>query len=154
MVSPVQVATGLFSPKTMKSALGMGGDSQQASSSAIQSYADMTRAMWYSFMQQAGAPQEDQLIQYATDPNVVADAMAEAGADARGAFERQGEAATRRLEGLGLTLAPDEQAAADRSANLAGSLAEVGSMNRARDQTRARQQAILGNPAPSMGAGR
>ena len=78
--------------------------------------------------------------------------MAEASEDARGAFARQGEASTQRLASLGLTLSPDEQAAADRSSNLAASLADVGAQNRARDQTRARQQAILGNPAPTIGA--
>lgn len=120
--------------------------------SALPNYADMTRAMWYSYMNEIGVPQENRLISYATDPNVVSDAMAEASEDAKSAFARQGEASTQRLASLGLTLSPDEQAAADRSSNLAASLADVGAQNRARDQTRARQQAILGNPAPTIGA--
>ncbi len=59
-----------------------------------------------------------------------------------------------RLRGLGLTLSADEQHAMDRSTGLSRSLADVGAQNTARDQTLARQQSILGNPAPTIGLGR
>lgn len=120
--------------------------------SAADTYANMTRANWYRYMNEIGVPQENKLIEYATDPGVVTANMAEASADATGAFDRQTIATGRRLEGLGLTLNADEQQAADRATNLARSLADVGAQNRAADQTRTRQQSIIGNPAPTIGA--
>lgn len=115
-------------------------------------YAALTRQSWYDYMNTLGVPQENKLIQYATDPTVISGSMSEASRDATGAFDRQQVATDRRLSGLGLTLTAEERGAADRSSNLARSLADVGAQNRARDQTIARQQSILGSPAPSIGA--
>lgn len=120
--------------------------------SAVNQYADMTRSLWYQWMNEIGRPQEDRLIEYATDPTVVTDAMQTASQDAKAGFDRGAENTQRRLEGLGLTLTAEEQGAADRSSNLARSLADVGAQNRARDQTLARQQAIIGSPVPTIGA--
>jgi hypothetical protein len=118
----------------------------------VNQYADMTRSLWYQWMNEIGRPQEDKLIEYATDPSVVTDAMQTASEDAMAGFDRGAENTQRRLEGLGLTLTAEEQGAADRSSNLARSLADVGAQNRARDQTLARQQAIIGSPVPTIGA--
>lgn len=120
--------------------------------SAEDLYAYLTKRSWYDYMNTLGVPQENQLIDYASNPQVVTDAMKEAGQDATQAFDRQTLNTARRLSSLGLSLTPEEQASADRSTSLARSLADVGSQNRARDQTIARQQAVLGNPAPQIGA--
>lgn len=123
-----------------------------ADTSAEDLYASLTRQGWYDYMNTLGVPQENRLIDYANDPRNVSNAMTEASQDVTQAFDRQTINTQRKIAGLGLTLAPDEQAAADRSTSLARSLADVGSQNRARDQVVARQQSILGSPAPQLGA--
>lgn len=130
-----------------------GGSSPKNDTSASDAYAAMTRQSWYDYMNTLGVPQENKLISYATDPNVVKDAMTEASSDVTGAFDRQQVATQRRLSGLGLTLNADEQQAADRSSSLARSLADVGAQNRVRDQTIARQQSIISGSAaaPQLG---
>lgn len=129
------------------------GGGKKNDTAAGDAYAAMTRQSWYDYMNTLGVPQEQKLIEYATSPETVTNAMAEASSDVTGAFDRQAAATQRRLSGLGLTLSADEQAASDRSTNLSRSLADVGSQNRARDQTRARQQAIIsgGRTAPQLG---
>lgn len=121
-----------------------------AGMSANQLYADMTRQQWMNYITNF-VPYENKLIEYATSPTVVSDAMAEASADVNAAFDNRAGAMDRRLRGLGLTLDQDEQRAATRSLGLARSLADVNAQNTARDQTVARQQSILGNPAPRIG---
>lgn len=120
--------------------------------SAQDLYASLTRRSWYDYMNTLGVPQENKLIDYATNPDTVTNAMAEASSDVTGAFDRQTKNTTRKLAGLGLTLSPDEQAASDRDTGIARSLADVGAQNRSRDLTVARQQSILGSPAPTIGA--
>lgn len=130
------------------------GGKSQNDTAAGDAYAAMTRQSWYDYMNTLGVPQEQKLIEYATNPETVNNAMTEASSDVTGAFDRQQAATQRRLSGLGLTLNADEQAASDRSTNLARSLGDVGAQNRARDQTLARQQAIIsgGRTAPTLGS--
>jgi hypothetical protein len=111
-------------------------------------YAAMTRSMWDTYITDF-MPYENKLIQYATDPAMVSDAMTKASGLVQQSFDAQQGATQRRLRGLGLTLNADEQQAADRSTALARSTADVNAQNVAGTQTRQRQQAILGNPAPS-----
>jgi len=133
--------------------LGLNGSSNSGSTtSASDTYAAITRAQWNDYLTQIGVPQENKLIQYATDPTVVSNAMTEAGSDVNDAFDRQAGANQRRLSGLGLTLTPEEQAVSDRSTKLARSAADVQAQNSARDQTIARQQTIIGNPSPRINA--
>lgn len=120
--------------------------------SAQDLYASLTRRSWYDYMNTLGVPQENRLIDYATNPETVTNAMAEASADVTGAFDRQTTNTQRKLAGLGLSLTPEEQAASTRDTGIARSLADVGAQNRSRDLTIARQQSILGNPAPTIGA--
>ena len=130
------------------------GGGKKNDTAAGDAYAAMTRQSWFDYMNTLGVPQENKLISYATDPNTVTNAMTEASSDVTGAFDRQQAATQRRLSGLGLTLNADEQAASARDTNLARSLADVGAQNRARDQTLARQQAIIsgGRSAPQLGS--
>lgn len=110
-------------------------------------YAALTREQWNTYVNNF-VPIENKLIEYATDPAVVTNAMATASADVNAAFDAQQGAAGRRLRGLGMTLDADEQKASDRSYGLARSLADVGAQNTTRDTVRQRQQSVLGNPAP------
>lgn len=117
--------------------------------SADQSFAQLTRQQWLSYLTNT-VPFEDKLIDYANDPSVVADAMSEASADARRSFAARAASQQRQLRSAGLTLDPDEQAAAERSTSLAASLADVGAQNAARDATTARQRTVLGSPVPAI----
>lgn len=114
---------------------------------AGRSYEALTRSMWDSYVANF-MPYENKLIEYATDPAVVTNAMAEASEMVGNSFDAQQQATQRRLKGLGLSLDADEQKAADRSYGLAKSLADVTAQNVAGQRTRERQQSILGNPAP------
>lgn len=111
------------------------------------SYEAMTRLMWDQYVSNF-IPYENKLIEYATDPTVVSNAMAEASTAVDQQFAAQQGATQRRLKGLGLSLDADEQKAADRGYGLAKSLADVTAQNLAGQRTRERQQSILGNPAP------
>lgn len=127
--------------------LGIGKKRTPAGTPVGDAYAALTRDQWYTYMN-TFVPIENKLIEYATSPTVVADAMASASEDTKGAFASADASADRRLKGFGVTLDEDEQRSSDRSFGLAASLADVGAQNTARDATRQRQQSILGNPAP------
>lgn len=127
-----------------------GGDDGPAQPSANDTFAQLTRDQWSSYIQNY-VPYENKLIDYATSTTAPAEAMGLASANVNSAFDNSGAAGQRRLQGLGLTLDASEQAAATRSTGLARSLADVGAQNSARDATVARQQSILGNPTPRIG---
>ena len=164
MVSPVQVATGVFSPKTLKGVFG-GGDSPQGSALgpgdvnpygidpnakdfAGQNYYALTRDLWAQWITNF-MPYENKLIEYASDPATVSESQAAASENVGMAFDAQRAATGRRLRGLGLTLDEDEQQAADRGYGIARSLADVTAQNVAGARARARQQGVLGNPMPT-----
>jgi hypothetical protein len=110
-------------------------------------YADVTRQQWSDYVNNF-VPVENKLIQYATDPNVVSGAMSGASTGVHQAFDAQQGATQRRLQGLGVQLSPDEQAAQKKSMGVTEGLADVQAQNTARDLTVQRQQSILGSPAP------
>lgn len=110
-------------------------------------FASATRQQWSNYVN-TFVPIENKLIQYATDPNTVTNAVSDAKTGVEQAFDAQQGATQRKLKGLGVTLSPDEQAAQTRSSGLTESLASVQSQNTARDLTVQRQQSILGSPAP------
>jgi hypothetical protein len=123
------------------------GVSSGSKNYASDSYAAMTRQQWADYIS-TFVPIENQLIDYAMNPQNVTNAMAEASRDVTSSFDAQAGSTARRLKGLGITLSPEEQAAQQRSFGLAKSLADVGAQNNARDLTVRRQQSVLGNPAP------
>lgn len=125
----------------------LGRNKPPASTYASDTYAALTRDQWANYVS-TFVPIENQLIAYATDPNKPLENMAEASRDVNAAYNAQEGATARRLSGLGVSLSPDEQAAQQRSFGLSKSLADVGAQNVAGAMTRARQQSILGNPAP------
>jgi hypothetical protein len=123
-----------------------GGGAQDTSLS--DQYANLTRDQWSTYVS-TFVPIENQLIKYATDPNVVSTAMQKASTGVNAAFDQQQGATNRRLTGLGVNLSGDEQAEQTKQYGLSRSLADVGAQNMAGDITRQRQQSILGNPAPT-----
>lgn len=113
--------------------------------------AAVTKDQWLSYLNEMGAPQEQMLMKFATDPNVVTNAMAEASADSSAAFGRAEVNNDRMLRSLGLTLNADEKKASDRSFALSRSIADVQSQEMARRGTVSLQQSVLGSPAPRIG---
>jgi hypothetical protein len=113
-------------------------------------YAALTRDQWAQYVS-TFVPIENQLIKYATDPNVVTNAMSQASADVNSAYNAQEGATQRHLRGLGVTLTPEQQRAQQKSYGLSRSLADVGAQNISAEMTRQRQQSVLGNPAPIAG---
>lgn len=130
----------------------MSGDSGPSAPTASDMFASATRQQWSDYINNF-VPIENQLIKYATDPSVVTSAMSDAQTGVQQSFDAQQGATQRRLQGLGVTLSPDEQAAQKRSSGLTESLADVQSQNTARDLTVQRQQSILGSPAPQGASG-
>ena len=117
--------------------------------SAQETFAALTRAQWDEYLTQY-VPMENLMINYATDPNAVNEAVASARKNVGMSFDAQQGSNQRRLRGLGLTLDSDEQRAADRGTGLARSLADVSAANLTADRVRERQQSRLGNPAPGV----
>lgn len=115
--------------------------------SAAQNFEALTREQWLNYMN-TFVPIENQLIEQATNPELVTQAMDTASQNVGQSFDSQQAATQRRFRGLGLQLTPEQKTAADRATNLSRSLADVNAQNMARDLTTRRQQSILGNPAP------
>lgn len=137
-------AAGVTPQYTTPSAYGINPNSKTY---ANDTFAAITREQWNNYVN-TFVPIENQLIKYATDPGVVSSAMSDASQGVNQAFDAQQGATQRRLQGLGVTLSPDEQAAQKRSMGLTRGLADVQAQNTARDLTVQRQQSILGSPAP------
>ena len=128
-----------------------GGSAGPTGPSANDISAQVTKDQWYSYLNQIGAPQEQQLMKFATDPTVVSSAMSEASADSTASFDRAAVNNDQMLRSLGLTLNADEKKASERSFALARSLGDVQSQEMARRGTVSLQQSVLGSPAPRIG---
>ncbi len=109
-------------------------------------YAAMTRQAWQDYVANF-VPYENKLIEYATDPNTVREAVSEARSDSTAAFDQAQLGTQQRLKGMGITLSADEQQAQTRQTGLARALTEVQAANTARDATLERQQSIVGIPS-------
>lgn len=125
------------------------GVNPNAKDYAQQTFAALTRQQWDDYLRNF-VPLENLLIDYATSPQVVTDAVSNARADVAQSFDTQQGVTERRLRGLGLQLTPDEQRAQDRQMVLAKSLADVSAANLTTERVRDRQRSLLGNPAPSI----
>lgn len=133
--------------RTGGSGLNLFGINPASNTYAGDTYAALTRQQWADYIS-TFVPIENQLIQYATDPQVVRDAMGEASSDVNKSFDAQSASTDRRLRGLGISLSPEEMNARKRSESLSRSLTDVGAQNTAGALTERRQQSVLGNPAP------
>lgn len=124
------------------------GTQPASSQSASDIYAALTQEQWQNYVS-VFVPIENQLIDYATDPNQVNLAMDAAHQNVEGAYSQQQGALERGFKGLGVTLTPEQKTSQTRQFGLSQALADVQGQNVARDLTLARQQSILGNPAPT-----
>lgn len=139
---------GTYGFKSLKNQLFGGGD-ENVSTYAADTFAALTRERWADYVK-TFVPIENQLIDYATNPETVNNAMSAASANVQGAYGARQGMLDRRLKGLGVELNADEQAASAKASDLSRSLADVQGQNLARDATISRQQQILGNPAPDV----
>lgn len=117
--------------------------------SASDTYAALTRQQWADYVA-TYVPIENKLIEFATDATQPAKAMATASTAVQNAFRAQEGDFQRRMQGLGLSLTADEQAAQQRAAGLSKSLADVQAQNVAGAQTRNLQHGLMGAPAPDV----
>lgn len=117
--------------------------------SASNTYAALTRQQWADYVA-TYVPIENKLIEFATDATQPAKAMATASTAVQNTFRAQEGDFQRRMQGLGLSLTADEQAAQQRAAGLSKSLADVQAQNVAGAQTRNLQYGLMGAPAPDM----
>lgn len=116
-------------------------------------FAALTRQQWQDYVAQF-IPFENDLIEYAMNPETVTKSIDRARAGVAASFKAQEGVNERRLRANQVTLSPDEQAAAGRRTDLARSLADVQSANIARDMTVQRQRAVMGSqPAPIIQQG-
>lgn len=129
-----------------------GGSPQVGNLSANDIFANTTKQQWSNYVD-TFIPIENKLIQYATSPDTVTNAMSDAHTGVQQAFAAQQGSTQRRLQGLGVQLSPDEQAAQKLNSGITQGLADVQSQNTARDLTVQRQQSILGSPAPQGASG-
>lgn len=127
----------------------MAGAGRQPKDFAQQQFAAITRQQWDDYLRNF-IPIENDLINYATNPQTVQDAVMNARTGVAQSFDAQQGSQARRLRGLGIDLAPDEQASVNRQTGLARSLADVSAANLTTERVRDRQQALLGNPAPNI----
>jgi hypothetical protein len=139
---------------TMLQMMGAGGMGGQAPTRLPKNYAEttfaeLTRQQWDDYLREY-VPLENLMIDYATNPDTVTNAVAEARQDVAQSFQTQQGVNERRMRGLGVALGADEQRAVERSTNLAKSLADVSAVNLTTERVRDRQQSLMGNPAPNL----
>lgn len=114
---------------------------------ASNTYAALTRQQWADYVS-TYVPIENKLIGFATDATQPAKVMAAASQNVQNAFAAQEGDFQRKMQGLGVSLTADEQAAQQRAAGLSKSLADVQAQNVAQSQTRNLQYGLMGSPAP------
>ena len=116
---------------------------------ASNTYAALTRQQWADYVA-TYVPIENKLIDFATDATQPAKAMAAASQNVQNAFGAQEGDFQRKMQGLGVTMTADEQAAQTRAAGLSKSLADVQAQNVAQTQTRSLQYGLMGAPSPDV----
>ena len=116
--------------------------------SAQDAAANLTRQQWYEYVNNF-QPFEQDLINYATDPQQVQRNMDMAREHVSQSFDNQQGITQRRLKGYGINLNQDEQKAIGREQNLSRSIADVNAANMARRGTVNQQMGIIGAPAPA-----
>ncbi len=141
------VQTPLMNPSQITAANNPYGISPGSDHFAQDMQAAMSRDQWQQYLS-TYVPIENQLIQYAMDPETVTKAVAQNRADVATQFAAQPGMQQRRLRGYGIQLDPDQKAAADREFGLQKSLADVSVANTTRDTVLNRQMSIMGGPAP------
>jgi len=130
---------------TLASPLTSQNYSSLPSGSATQLYGQIAAGQWQDYVSNF-VPIENQLIQYATNPNQAGTAMQTASANVNQAYNQQAGMQSRRLAQFGVSLNPEEAAAAAKDTALSRVTSDVTAQNQAKDQVQANQMSILGSP--------
>jgi hypothetical protein len=105
----------------------------------------ITASQWSTYLQHF-VPEENQLIQYAMDPNLAGKNMQ----TAQNLQEQQNQQSTgiqtRQLQQFDTSLTPEQQAAAGKTKGIGDAMAKVTAANQAKDVTVANQMGIMGAP--------
>jgi len=105
----------------------------------------ITASQWSTYLQHF-VPMENQMIQYAMDPNLAGKNMGVAQGLQQQANQQSTGMQTRALQQMDTQLTPEQQAAADKMKGITDATSMVGSANRAKDVTVANQMGIGGMP--------
>jgi hypothetical protein len=105
----------------------------------------ITASQWSTYLQHF-VPMENQLIQYAMDPNLAGKNMEIAQGLQEQANQQSTGAQTRQLQQFDTALTPEQQAAADKTKGIGDAAAKVTAANKAKDVTVANQMGIMGAP--------
>jgi hypothetical protein len=104
---------------------------------------DISSREWQTYLQHF-VPYENQLIQYAMDPNLPAQNMKSAIQTQQTNNAQAAGIESRRLAQFDTKLTPEQRKAADLTRGIAGATSVVQAANQAKDQTVATQMGILG----------
>jgi len=104
---------------------------------------------WSTYLQHF-VPYENQLIQYAMDPNQVTQATSQALATQEQANSQATGIQANNLAQMETSLTPEEKAAVDKQRGLSNSLANVQAQNKAKDVTVANQMGVMGSQATGI----
>jgi hypothetical protein len=131
----------------------MGGGSTTYSfnqpGSASNILANVINAQWQNYQAQL-VPQENKLIQWATNPNGPLQAAQQAQATTGAQFNAQQQGLNKTLRSEGITLTPDQQAALTRQKGVSETVASDDAANRAGQAAYNNQQmALTGSPGPT-----
>lgn len=105
----------------------------------------ITQNEWSTYMQHF-VPQENMLLQYATDTSLPGKNMGIAMGQQEQANAQAGGIEQRQLAQFDTQLTPEEQAEATKQRGIGNAVANVTAANRAKDVTVANQMAVMGAP--------
>jgi hypothetical protein len=111
--------------------------------------AQITQAQYQNY-QSLYSPIENQQIAYATNPGTIPLAQQQAGASSTAASTGTAQGLQKSLEGQGIKLSPDQQAAVSSKLGLQASLNKVGAMNTAGTATYDTISQTLAGGAPNL----
>ena len=135
----------LATPGTADANYGIGATAAPRQLDASQQLAAVTASEWGTYLQHF-VPEENQLIQYAMDPNKAGENMKLAlGMQEQANTQAEGIQA-RRLAQEDVKLTPEQQAIAEKQRGISNATANVTAQNKAKDVTVANQMGILGAP--------
>lgn len=123
-------------------ALGGGSGPYQPTTNET-SITNMADADWADYQQNI-QPQQQKLLDYATNPNTIKNNVSAAEGDVNAQFANVPGAVTRQLAGQGITMTPDQTASFNRTNQLNKGVAQVDAANQTRAATVKAQSQALG----------
>ncbi len=126
-----------------------GGSGYSQQFDASNQLAGILGQQWANY-QSVFKPVENKLIDYATNPDTITNATANAKTNVDNAFATSSGGLQRQLSAQGVQVTPEQQTAITRQNGLSKSLAEVGAMNQSANTTYDTITSVLSGGAPNM----